>query len=27
MTGSGHGNPKFSGALRVPVADPPFLNF
>jgi len=27
VTGSGHGNAKFSGALRVPVAEPSFLNF
>ena len=27
VTGSGRGDSKISGALRVPVAEPPFLNF
>ena len=27
VTESGRGNPKFSGALRAPVAEHPFLNF
>ena len=27
ITGSGRGDPKLSGALLVPIAEPPFLNF